>query len=171
MEVDVATRFWTKVNKHGSIPEHKPELGPCWEWIAGKFRYGYGQFTFQGRNMLAHRVSWFLKYGKFPQPMGLHKCDNPSCVRPTHLFEGTKDDNMKDQVSKNRSLKGEKHPRAKLTSKAVGKLREKYNGSISTKNAKDEAIKYRVHEATIKDIVYGYSWHDPNMGQSPEFTR
>jgi hypothetical protein len=77
----------------------------CWEWQASK-RSGYGAFKYSGRVMGAHVVSWEL-FNKEKVPVGMcvcHKCDNPPCVNPNHLFLGTKKDNAIDMVSKGRNF-------------------------------------------------------------------
>lgn len=88
---DMATRFWEKVNK-------TPGLGPwgtCWEWTGCRYK-GYGRFTLAGRgtSTRATRALWFLLYGRFPALDILHACDNPPCVNPAHLSEGTHAQNM-----------------------------------------------------------------------------
>jgi len=69
-----------------------------------------------------HRVSWELHYGPIPKGMSvLHKCDNPPCVRPDHLFLGTQQDNLQDMRNKGRHRwgLGERHAHAKLTTEIV----------------------------------------------------
>ncbi len=87
-------RFWIKVQKTEG----------CWNWTGSKDRDGYGRFGTNGRNSsphLAQRVSWFIKFGDIPEGSCiLHRCDNPSCVNPDHLFIGTPYDNMRDMVEK-----------------------------------------------------------------------
>lgn len=92
-------RFWDKVDKSSY----------CWKWIAAKNSKGYGLFKLDGRvntPNLAHRVAWTLVNGEIPKgSCCLHKCDNPECVNPDHLFLGTQSDNMKDMVAKGRQNK------------------------------------------------------------------
>lgn len=96
---DVSARFWAKVEKTPT----------CWLWTAS-MSTGYGQFYLRGRIVPAHRVSYKLQYGQpSPQLCVLHTCDNRICVRPDHLFIGTKSDNTWDSVWKGR------HGRVKKT--------------------------------------------------------
>jgi hypothetical protein len=76
----------------------------CWEWTGATNTKGYGQIRVGEKkgNALAHRVAWFLEYGKWPELHVLHRCDNSKCVRISHLFEGTQKDNMMDASIKGR---------------------------------------------------------------------
>jgi hypothetical protein len=89
-------RFQDKIKKTES----------CWIWIAGKNSTGYGIFRFEGNIELAHRVSYFTNKNQSINRniFVLHKCDNPPCVNPDHLFEGTHSDNMIDMVRKKRNV-------------------------------------------------------------------
>lgn len=96
---DVLRRFWIKV---------LPQPNGCWEWQGVRRATGYGQFTFRHQTMaLAHRVAWFFTHGVVPRGSVLHRCDNPPCVNPEHLFEGSRADNMHDMWSKGRGRRGE----------------------------------------------------------------
>lgn len=104
-------RFWSKVDKNGPIPWHRPHLGPCWIWTASKSPQGYGQFTFSegGRKRLwgSHRVAYVLTHGGFPtdKPYVCHHCDVPACVNPGHLYAGTASDNDQESRDKGRHFR------------------------------------------------------------------
>lgn len=90
----LAQRFWAKVRR-GTTDE-------CWEWQAYRSAAGYGRFGIARTVYLAHRVSFFLFHGRWPEPHCLHRCDNPRCVNPRHLFEGDDRDNVTDAMTKGR---------------------------------------------------------------------
>lgn len=104
--------FWLCVDK-------SPGLGPrgdCWHWIAALDRYGYGTVSFRGGTKSSHRVVWILVHNEdiSSKDVICHKCDNPTCVRPDHLFKGTQLDNIKDMLSKGRQSKGSQKYFAKI---------------------------------------------------------
>jgi hypothetical protein len=108
--------FWKKVNKNGPTMPHMKT--PCWPWVAFRKKCGYGRFLLKGKSFLAHRIAWTLTNGQIPHDgsyHGLcvcHKCDNPSCVNPAHLFLGTHTENMRDMGAKGRKVvaRGDNHP-------------------------------------------------------------
>ncbi len=95
----LARRFWPKVDVRAP--------GDCWEWTAYRDPNGYGRMSAgQGQVVLAHRLSYRLHHGDLEDGMGvLHRCDNPPCVNPTHLFAGTQSDNMQDCSAKGRTTR------------------------------------------------------------------
>jgi hypothetical protein len=85
-----------------------PKTG-CLEWQRGR-RKGYGVLRFEGQNHLAHRAAWAVANGPIPTGLCvLHKCDNPKCINPDHLFLGTIADNCHDRHAKGRDAKGDNH--------------------------------------------------------------
>ena len=106
-------RFNEKVDRSESS-------GPCWEWTAFRDKNGYGRIGLGGREDgvgFAHRVAWMLFRGEIPAgKLVLHKCDNPPCVRPSHLFTGTDSDNAFDRSKKgrNRDQFGQKNNLSKI---------------------------------------------------------
>lgn len=97
-------KFWQCVDKAGPILS--PELGQCWLWVGCMAANGYGRKRWEGKTQMAHRVSYLLNYGKPRKPCICHKCDNPQCVRPDHLFEGTHSENTRDAMAKGRMRHG-----------------------------------------------------------------
>lgn len=94
----------------------------CWEWTASLAGKGYGQIKIPGerKQMYAHRLSWMIHKGEVPQGKSvLHRCDNPKCVNPNHLFVGTHQDNSTDMKGKGRHLYGERNDRSILTESDV----------------------------------------------------
>ena len=115
LDARVAARFWVKVDKNGPIPEHRPDLGPCWVWTRATDPKGYGRFGIGRRVFFAHRVALALT-GEVPPDdlMACHHCDNPPCCNPAHLFLGTAADNLGDMAAKGRNHTDEcanGHPR------------------------------------------------------------
>lgn len=81
----------------------KGDPDECWEWIASRNQGGYGLFWYKYHHVGAHRIVWLLAYGEIPSGLEVcHKCDNPSCVNPEHLFLGTRYDNVSDMYQKGR---------------------------------------------------------------------
>jgi len=107
----LADRLWERVDKNGPIPPHRPGLGPCWPWTGSVDAKGYGTIRVGEKIQKAHRVAYVLANGSIPddKPMVCHRCDNPPCCRPEHLFAGTAVDNGKDMAAKGRSA-AQTHP-------------------------------------------------------------
>lgn len=91
--------------ERGSVETSRDAPGECWLWEGGRDAQGYGRVSWQGSDTQAHRLSHLLATGETPEAI-LHSCDNPSCVRPSHLSSGTRRDNNLDKVRKGRHLRG-----------------------------------------------------------------
>jgi hypothetical protein len=158
-QADPATlaRFWSKVNKFGPVPSHRPELGRCWLWTANTVR-GYGQFTLprdeygKQPHVYAHRFAYELIHGLFASPdiKACHHCDNRLCVRPSHVFAGSQGDNLADAVRKGRLVYGAHLIR--VTDEGQADIRRRY---IRRKNGKALAAEYGITLVSVMRIVAG----------------
>src|SRR6185436_17789995 len=98
---DPVARFWSKVDK----------AGECWVWSGNKMGKGYGVFYTNKKAYPAHRYAWELENGPIPKGLeACHTCDNPACVRPSHIFIGTHAENIQDASRKGR-LYLQQHPK------------------------------------------------------------
>ncbi len=130
-------QFWSKVDV--SVPAN------CWEWRAGKNDKGYGRYG-EGK---AHRHAYELVCGPIDEgKMVLHRCDNPACVNPHHLWLGDARDNALDMMAKGRHkpMRGKLHGKCKLTDEQVREIRE------SKLRGVELAADYGVAESTISYI-------------------
>lgn len=137
----LAERFWPKVEKTDG----------CWLWRGGKLKGGYGMLG----GLLAHRIAFSLSTGDIPPGMHvLHRCDNPPCVNPAHLFLGTHRDNMADKERKGRAnhvaLKREQHGMSKLTSAEVASLREMRAGGAPVTRL---MTAFGVSQTTVRRLI------------------
>jgi hypothetical protein len=144
-------RFWSKVET-GNEDE-------CWEVVAMFLnRYGYGEFGVNGKRILAHRFSYQLFHNRLIKDKMFicHTCDNPACVNPHHLFEGTPQENMTDRDNKGRVIKGEKHYISKLTEEKVKEIRAKFEKDGTTHI--NLAMEYCVSRSLIGLIINRKTW-------------
>ena len=151
-------RFWQYVLKM--------EDG-CWLWIGARDKDGYGQvrwriFRPKGRLGRAHRLAWEFSHGPIPQGRWvLHRCDNPPCVNPHHLYLGDVNDNSRDCRDRGRMfmnpnpLRGERHPKTKLREEDVRRIR-----MMSSHNVPHVKIAkmYEVTDTCICYIVQRRTW-------------
>jgi len=155
----IEERFWQKVKK---LSENE-----CWPWLANRNNHGYGLLYWKkyGRKVLAHRVSYEIHIAPLdPKMCVLHKCDNPKCVNPLHLFLGTKRDNTRDMMAKGRKRigwnpdnkppvrRGDAHGNSKLTEAQAREIK------LSKEPTKALCAKYGVKRDTIKRIRSGKMW-------------
>lgn len=158
MANSLADRFGSKVDKSGG-----PDA--CWLWTGHRIPTGYGAIGVGKNTRSTHRLSWELANGPIPEGQHvLHRCDNPPCVNPNHLFLGTHADNVRDMHAKGRSNLNNLHPRmrcethgsAKLTNAQVREIRtdcRRGQGSVM-------ARKYGVTRNMIGKIVRREYWKD-----------
>jgi hypothetical protein len=140
-------RFWSKVAKTET----------CWIW-KGNRQKDYGYFNFrnaEGRleRHRAHRYVWELTHGAIdPKLIVCHHCDNPGCVRPSHLFVGTNADNSRDMVTKKRHQFGTAQWQAKLNDEAVREIRNSDESSAELER------KFGVSRRTISMVRTNKTW-------------
>lgn len=146
---DFLPRFWSRVKIDDALS--------CWEWTGAKTTAGYGHIIYRGKSRFAHRASYELHVGPIPDGLLVcHRCDNPSCVNPAHLFLGTNKDNVTDSVTKGRKPQGETHVSAKLTECQVLEIRTRHAaGNITCKAL---ALEFGVKRGTVEDIVHRKNW-------------
>lgn len=142
--------FWYHCNPAGE--------SECWNWNGWFMKSGYGEFSYHGKQYLAHRASWQIHNGPIPDGMHiLHSCDNRKCTNPAHLRVGTPADNSNDMHSRkrNRQPKGEKAGMAKLTTAEVIRIRKLHDEGLSYKKI---AIEYGLGKSTIEQVCRRETW-------------
>lgn len=153
VEGDLA--FWEKVGFAG--------LNDCWNFAGAKCAQGYGRVRYGGKACLAHRVAFFLTNGTQPEAV-CHKCDNPSCCNPLHLFGGTKRDNNLDMARKERNrvprtpLRGQGHHQAKLSDADAAAIRAEY--ALRGISQRQIAAKFGVCQRSIAKVVNRVSFRN-----------
>lgn len=137
----LAERFWSKVTKTDG----------CWMWKASLHRQGYGFFKVGQKNMLAHRVAYWLTTGKLlpPDMKLLHSCDTPGCVNPDHLSEGTQLDNVMDMIYKGRHVGSRK-----ITDEQVQAIRNDTRSQVVIER------EYGLAHGAVSRIKSGTSYSD-----------
>ena len=129
----------------------------CWVWQGAKRNGGYGNIKHRGKSIATHRTIWEYYNGPIPDGIHvLHKCDNPPCCNPDHLFLGTHTDNVRDMDNKGRRRTvctyGEQHYKTSLTLKEAMAIKK--DSRFQRLIAKD----YRISESTVSHIKNGYTW-------------
>jgi HNH endonuclease len=143
LKISAVDRFWQKVKKnHG-----------CWLWTGATNNKGYGVFKYEA-GRLAHRFSFFLHNTNSPRPvLVLHRCDNPICVRPSHLRARDQTDNMRDILLRGRA-NGRR--RSRLTPDDVRAIRKRLKPGLN--NLTEIAADYGITKGAVGHIKYGQSW-------------
>jgi hypothetical protein len=146
-------RFWSRVDR--STPDG------CWEWQGARGESGHGVGWDGKRTRLAHRIAWFLTHGKWPDECVCHRCDNPPCCNPAHLFEGDRAANLADMRSKGRAApmptqpRGSQHSHAKLAESDIPLIRARL---AAGEKAAAIAADYGVTSSNIRAIHRGKTW-------------
>lgn len=149
----VKQRFLAKIEKQPS---------GCWQWTASTAKGGYGQFNVGGKNWKAHRLSWILHGGADPEGLCVcHKCDNPRCVNPDHMFLGTHLDNVRDKISKGRCG----HTGARGALNGAVKVRDVPVEQIKQLKAEGKTVReigpmFGLSKSTISNIINGKHWSE-----------
>ena len=149
----LSVRFW----------RHVAKTEGCWFWTGNKLLSGYGVMHVRGKDgsrdcqLRVHRLSYELHYGQIAEGMDvLHRCDNPACVRPDHLFVGSAGDNARDKVSKGRQARGETHGHSLVTEAQVRELRSRFAAGGVTYKAL--GAEYGLSRSGATDIIKGKRW-------------
>lgn len=133
----------------------------CWLWRGPRDGAGYGVVRVDGESRRAHRVSWELHRGPIPAGMLVcHRCDNPPCVNPDHLFVGTHGDNQADKVAKGRQARGAAMPNAVLTEPMVVEIRSLISDGELTQQ--EIAHRFGVSVGAVFSIAHGRGWKHVN---------
>jgi hypothetical protein len=134
-----------------------PGENGCINFTGARSRFGHGELGFKGKKYRAHRLSYETHIGTIPDGLVVcHRCDNPACINPKHLFLGTQADNLADARQKGRmktpNPRGERHGLSKLTSSDIIKIR------ADRRPQRAIAADYGVAQSTIKNIKIGRTW-------------
>jgi len=130
----------------------------CWEWPGNKNYAGYGRIRLQGRRYtFVHRLSaqMYLGFDIKSKLCVLHKCDNPPCFNPAHLFVGTRTDNAKDRTLKNHNRFGDANGMAKLNWDKIDDIRKQLRRG---KTQRWLAKQYSVTQSLISRIKLKKNW-------------
>lgn len=141
----------------------------CWLWTASTNACGYGFFRTSGRTQYAHRVAYELANGQIAEGLVVrHKCDRPSCVRPSHLETGSMKDNTGDMLARGRDghgeVRGEAHPGHVLRDVDVAVMR--YLRACGVRLARLSAL-YGVSQARVSQICLGRAWTHVSALEAP----
>jgi hypothetical protein len=148
--IDIA-KFWMKSKEDSSskiIRDAKKWYGRCWIWQGNLWESGYARYILRQKEYRAHRISYFLTYGIFDESLFVcHKCDNPSCINPQHLFLGTPKENTQDMIDKGRLVRNRGENKGVSLRKSTGKWRARYMNNYKSMLVGDFETKEEALEA------------------------
>lgn len=148
---------WTKTPKERLLDKIEKRENGCWVWTAATNPQGYGLMVYKKRLISAHRISWMEHVGEIQDGLYVcHRCDNPLCINPDHLFLGSQKENMDDMIRKGRQIhpRGEDFNKSKLTWEAVRHIRS------SDMTGYALAKMYGVGKNTIYAILKNRTWKE-----------
>ena len=153
--------LWSKNEKFWSNINVKDDLDACWEWKRFSGTEKYAMTTYNGVCEAAHRIAYRLFYSDFPRELYVcHKCDNPPCCNPHHLFVGTHQDNIDDREMKGRNKMplslGEDHGNHKLTEGDVIEIRRLYETTSHTYRSLGNV--FGVSMGNVRKIIKRETW-------------
>jgi hypothetical protein len=145
-------RFWARVDKSRGPSE-------CWPWMGsrGRGKMGHGCAWWDGRSVSTHRLAWELTFGPIPAGEGYHgtcichRCDNPPCCNPAHLFVGSNADNVRDRDLKGRTT----HGRGKVTPEQVIEIRRR---AALGESMRALGRAFGISHPAVSEIVSGATW-------------
>lgn len=137
----------------------KVKTDACILWPLNVDSKGYGRVSLPramgGKRVFAHRLAYKILHGEWPLPNGLHRCDNPKCFNPRHVFPGTLEDNNEDMVAKGRQVRGSAVGCSKLTEELVECMRKEYTEGVS---ASQLAARYGISKQPMRNALSGENW-------------
>lgn len=174
LEAILLTPPWRCHYFQGTLEEYKTQVyetkftkkaNGCWEWNKPLHQFGYGIIVIRKQRYCSHQLAYLLYNGDLNDKHVLHKCDNPKCVNPDHLFLGTQAENIYDCVNKKRQVHipspGERNGFSKLTEEDVRDIFYKRN-TLKYK-LKDIANEYDIVTSCVSGIALGKSWKFLNL--------
>lgn len=151
----VRRRFDSYVDRRG--------YDECWLWNGPRVRSGHGQVWDGKRNVAAHRMALALSGVEIDGKLACHKCANPGCVNPHHLYAGTFQTNIDDAIAAGNkygrpAAKGEQNHCAKLTQERVAEIKRRYKPRDPVNGSRAIAREFGVSQAAISKILRGLTW-------------